>query len=924
MAAPRPTAKQQWHMKAGLPVGELGDYGLYSPFPFAGLSQAASRMGIPDQKFWWIENLVKIGDGNLRSTGDNGATIYTVPNGKTIVNFFHYNIGVTEYAVVFLNDGTAYQVNTATSAQTTVSSVAGTFYQNGFQLTGCSQWAAQYLLMANNITQNSYWVWDGMLLYTAGTISPQITVTDGGQGYTSVPTVIAYGGEGTGATFLATINGGSVTNIVVTNPGTGYQPTDQVQLRISGGGTDNGAELMAELNGNVVASSTVTAGGSGYSPATVVTITGGGGAGATAIPQIIGGVVTAVIITNGGSGFTSTPTVTITDSGGGTGATAQANLSGFVISAIVVSATGSGFTSAPTVTINGGGGVGATAVAFVSNGQIVSVEVTNPGYGYTSAPTVNYSGGGGSGNNLTAVLSTGLGAVQSASVTNPGSGYTSIPTVVVSGGGGSGATVVAQIGGGQITALIVTAGGMGYTSTPTLTISGGGGSSGAGAAVLSTGYVMGIAVVHPGTGYTFPPLLTVVGGGGTGATAIATVLNGQIVAATITNVGKNYTSTPAIMIQSGTNNGATATISLMPYGVSGTAIENFQQRVWIVNPHQQGTIPVGNVFQMSAAESISDFATSDGGLLYTATESTLRIGYTAIKQSNGYLYLYGDSEVSVISGVTVSGTPPTASFNYQNADPQIGTPWRDSLQAYGRTILSGNGLGIFGLYGGAVSKISEEIDNIFINANFATGVTPSGAVATFYKRRIYSLLITITDPFTRAQRNAMIGWDGKEFYILSQSTNLIYIGTQEINSHMTTWGTDGTNLFPLFQSSTSMTLPKILSTKLYGADSMILSKLAMGLYIQAQDLSGTGAGISFSAITVDNEIGSYNIPNSVSIISPSPQYQLYPTGSGDVVGVNLGATLVSSSPFFSINYLGIGKLDWSGIFGGNVIQGQPE
>lgn len=914
MVAPDDKLSQKTQALLGLPPG----FKQYSPFPFAGLANAASRMAIPDQKFSWIENLVKIGDGNLRAVRDNGASIYSAPGGKQIVNHFFYNIGTVEYAVVFLNDGTAYQVNIATQAVATISSTVTTFYKSGFQLTGCSQWAAQYLLLANNISKNSYWVWDGSLLYTAGGVSPQITVTDGGIGYTSVPLVEAYGGEGTGSTYLATINGGSVTNIVVTNPGTGYQPTDRVQLRISGGGTDNGAQLMAELNGNVVASATTTAGGSGYSAATIVTISGGGGTGATAIPQIINGVITAVTIQTGGSGFTSTPTITIFDSGGGIGATAIANLSGYVIASIQVSAIGSGFTSAPTITINGGGGTGATAVAFVSNGQIVSVEVTNPGYGYTSAPVVNYSGGGGSGNNLTATLSTGQGAVQFANVTNPGSGYTSAPTVTFSGGGGTGATATATISGGIITAIIITNGGTGYTSTPTIAITGGGGINGAASAVLYTGYLMGIGIVHRGTGYISPPLLTIVGGGGTGATAVATVLNGQIVAATVTNTGKNYTSTPAILIQSGINNGATATIQLMPYGVSGTTIENFQQRIWIANPYQATTIPVGNVFQLSAVESLSDFATSDGGLLYTSSDSTLRIGYTVFKATNGYLYAYGDSSVSVISGANSAGNPITTTFNYQNTDPQIGTPWRDTLQAYGRALISGCQLGIFGLYGGGMSKISEEIDNIFINANFSTGITPSSAVATFFKRRIYCLLITLQDPFMLQNRNAIVGWDGKEFYILSQSTNLTYISTQEINSTMIAWGTDGTSLFPLFNQFTTI-LPKVLQTKLYGADSIFLVKEAMAVYVQAQDLSGTGAGVDFSSFTVDNNVAGYQLPNSVNITSPAPQYQLYASGAGDVTGVNLGMTLNTTSPSFTINYLGLGYIPVKGVFGSSVI-----
>ena len=56
---------------------------------------------------------------------------------------------------------------------------------------------------------------------------------------------------------------------------------------------------------------TVVAGGAGYSLVPTVTITGGGGTGATAVANLTGGVVTSFTITNPGSGYTSAPTVTI-------------------------------------------------------------------------------------------------------------------------------------------------------------------------------------------------------------------------------------------------------------------------------------------------------------------------------------------------------------------------------------------------------------------------------------------------------------------------------------------------------------------------------------------------------------------------------------------------------------------------------------
>lgn len=49
-----------------------------------------------------------------------------------------------------------------------------------------------------------------------------ITLTAGGSGYNTAPTVTITGGDGTGATATATIFSGAVTGFVITNKGTGY------------------------------------------------------------------------------------------------------------------------------------------------------------------------------------------------------------------------------------------------------------------------------------------------------------------------------------------------------------------------------------------------------------------------------------------------------------------------------------------------------------------------------------------------------------------------------------------------------------------------------------------------------------------------------------------------------------------------------
>lgn len=745
----------------------------FSPYPFGGMDQTSGRQSIKDNEFFLLENFIKSGEGKLRTLWDKGAALYTASAGKQIENFFFYAIETTEYVVVFLNDGTAYQIETDNAAVTTISAVVGTFFNNSLPLTACAKWGSQYLILANNITINSYYIWDGTILYSAGSLGPVETIVNGGSGYTSAPTVLIYGGNGTGATATATITNGSVTDLQITNPGTGYQPGDQVQVLFTGGGSDNGAQLQAVLSAGSIAFVQLNNGGTGYSASPVVTITGGGGAGATATATVASGVITAINITNAGSGYTGTPSVVITDSTG-SGALATALLTPGVVSSVTIINGGTGFTGTPTITFVGGGGTGANYVANLTNGVITSV---------TLAP-----------------------------------------------------------------------------NTP-------------------------------------------------GESA----------------EGSGYTSTPAVVVETGSNRAAAATVDLMPYGVSGSSIETFQQRVWLPDPASNGHKQNGGVFQVSAPGSLTDFATSDGGLQFTSTDSFLQTTYINIKQSNGYLYPFGDSSVSVISNVQTTGSPSTTTFNYQNTDPQVGTSWRDSLQPYSRTILFANPFGVFGLYGGAVTKISSKIDDIFENAVFTGSIIPTSAVANLFNLKVYVINMTIQDPITEAQRTVMIGWDEKEWYIFSQSSSFTYIGSQEVNSDLFAWGTDGNSLYPLF-TTPSQSLTKRLSTKLYGQNNFLTQKEAMGIYVQVQDLSSGATGVSFSSISVDAEHGTYPITEIATFPStPPPYFATVSMGSGDVFGVNLGLTMATNSQDFTLNYLGLGNIDTGTIaMGSTVINGQSQ
>jgi hypothetical protein len=87
-----------------------------------------------------------------------------------------------------------------------------------------------------------------------------------------------------------------------------------------------------------------------------------------------GGGVTGGIVTAGGSGYTSAPTVSITG-GGGTGATAVATVNGGLVSQIAMTNIGTGYTSPPTIGFTGGGGTGAAATSTILS--TLTIDIIN-------------------------------------------------------------------------------------------------------------------------------------------------------------------------------------------------------------------------------------------------------------------------------------------------------------------------------------------------------------------------------------------------------------------------------------------------------------------------------------------------------------------------------------------------------------------
>ena len=343
---------------------------------------------------------------------------------------------------------------------------------------------------------------------------------------------------------------------------------------------------------------------------------------------------------------------------------------------------------------------------------------------------------------------------------------------------------------------------------------------------------------------------------------------------------------------------------MMPLGVKGTAVEIYTNRVWIMN---------GAQFTNSAPGNGADFSTADGGGTTKSTDGFLKVSFINAKQSNGFLYLFGDGSINVISNVQTTGSPATTTFNNQNVDPQTGLGWRDALVPFGRALCFANPTGVYALFGGAATKISDKLDRLFENANFTT-LVPTMAVTSVFSVRMLIITLNTLDPTTGTQRNVMALWNGSKWFIASQQWQALYLATLEEDAHPHAHANDATRVFHLFETSSS-TLAKKVQTKLWPGRSQLIEKISKDVYVETNDIAGTGVNLSGTldsdtnpsvafAISADiNFVNNSNQPLTFVNNSSQPlQFVSSPAGiqaaPANQAGNRLGLTLTSTAPDF--------------------------
>lgn len=127
---------------------------------FQGINTQAVRQAINDDEFSWLENVMPIGPGNMKTVGQISASVATIAGARTTYYRKTYNISGTNYLFLACTDGSCWQMLSASPYTLTQIAAAGTFSGSDTQI---AQWKNERILIIDSAA-NGYRDWDGATL----------------------------------------------------------------------------------------------------------------------------------------------------------------------------------------------------------------------------------------------------------------------------------------------------------------------------------------------------------------------------------------------------------------------------------------------------------------------------------------------------------------------------------------------------------------------------------------------------------------------------------------------------------------------------------------------------------------------------------------------------------------------------------------
>lgn len=336
-----------------------------------------------------------------------------------------------------------------------------------------------------------------------------------------------------------------------------------------------------------------------------------------------------------------------------------------------------------------------------------------------------------------------------------------------------------------------------------------------------------IAVTAGGSGYTSAPSVTI--GGATGATAHAVITGGSVTKVVLDSPG-TVTGTISFTFSGGGGSGAAAITNAWPT-VACTTLAVFAGRVWFGN---------GHTLQWTGTAGYDDTSPTNAAGVTTLTDADLSHSIQAVRNLNNFLYIFGDTSLRQIGGISISNN--ITLFTPLTLASDIGTTFKYTVLSYNRLVVFTNKNGVYAVFGASVEKISDDLDGIFggmhgqLHSNIDFTLVPTAALNDIRNIHCYLVLVRYLDP-AGPPRSLILTFQERKWFLISQGDALKAICAVPLAStaQFETFASSGNDITELLQDSDTA-VPITFRTSLSPHGNAVQQKQALraGIGIRAQ------------------------------------------------------------------------------------------
>jgi hypothetical protein len=278
-----------------------------------------------------------------------------------------------------------------------------------------------------------------------------------------------------------------------------------------------------------------------------------------------------------------------------------------------------------------------------------------------------------------------------------------------------------------------------------------------------------------------------------------------------------------------------------------TFITVYGQRVWLFD---------GTTITWTQGGTFNSLAGDAGSA--TITDASAASSVTGAIAGLGVIIVFGSSWIASISDLIVSGSPAVLTFQFVVLSGQVGIGSKFGILPVGNSFYFANAYGIWDLQGSATVKVSPQMDGFFDGSLNLLNTSFSAAYVVLYRTPCI-----LWQAYYNGDMNVPAGHSLYGCTLVNNAPDQWFRVTQgpitlisSLPSNTSTgtpqpFGTDGTNVFPLFSSTASYQAQ--IFTKIWDFNSKLTLDIFGGLFISA--LLSQGATNTTVSVTVVDETG---------------------------------------------------------------------